>query len=36
MLSKLVDATGAVPEPAFRNSDADFRAAMTVGRRLVP
>ena len=34
MLSKLVDATGAVPEPAFQDSDLDFRAAMTVGRSL--
>jgi uncharacterized peroxidase-related enzyme len=34
MLSKLVDATGAVPEPAFHDSDEDFRAAMTVGRSL--
>ena len=34
MLSKLVDATGAVPEPAFHDSDEAFRAAMTVGRSL--
>jgi uncharacterized peroxidase-related enzyme len=34
MLSKMVDATGAVPEPAFRDSDEAFRAAMTVGRSL--
>jgi uncharacterized peroxidase-related enzyme len=34
MLSKLVDATGAVPEPSFHDSDEDFRAAMTVGRSL--
>lgn len=34
MLSKLVDATGAVPEPAFRDSDESFRKAMTVGRSL--
>jgi uncharacterized peroxidase-related enzyme len=34
MLSKMVDATGAVPEPAFRDSDESFRAAMTVGRPL--
>lgn len=34
MLSKMVDATGAVPEPAFHDSDEDFRAAMTVGRSL--
>jgi uncharacterized peroxidase-related enzyme len=33
MLSKMVDATGAVPEPAFNGSDESFRAAMTVGRR---
>jgi uncharacterized peroxidase-related enzyme len=33
MLSKLVDATGAVPEPAFQDADAAFRAAMTVGRK---
>ena len=32
MLSKLVDATGAVPEPAFHDSDEAFRKAMTVGR----
>ncbi len=34
MLSKLVDATGAVPEPAFQDSDEAFRKAMTVGRPL--
>ena len=34
MLSKLVDATGAVPEPAFHDSDESFRKAMTVGRSL--
>ena len=34
MLSKLVDATGALPEPAFQDSDEAFRAAMTVGRSL--
>ena len=34
MLSKMVDATGAVPEPAFHDSDETFRAAMTVGRSL--
>jgi alkylhydroperoxidase family enzyme len=34
MLSKLVDATGAVPEPAFHNADEAFRRAMTVGRPL--
>ena len=34
MLSKMVDATGAVPEPAFHDSDEAFRAAMTVGRKL--
>ena len=34
MLSKMVDATGAVPEPAFLDADAEFRAAMTVGRSL--
>jgi uncharacterized peroxidase-related enzyme len=34
MLSKLVDATGAVPEPAFHDGDAAFRVAMTVGRKL--
>ncbi|HEV8392293.1 MAG TPA: hypothetical protein VGQ35_20730 [Dongiaceae bacterium] len=33
-LSKFVDAVGAVPEPAFLDSDPDFRAAMTVGRSL--
>ena len=34
MLSKLVDATGAVPEPPFHDSDEDFCKAMTVGRSL--
>jgi uncharacterized peroxidase-related enzyme len=34
MLSKMVDATGAVPEPAFRDADEAFRKAMTVGRSL--
>jgi uncharacterized peroxidase-related enzyme len=34
MLSKMVDATGAVPEPAFLDADAEFRGAMTVGRSL--
>ena len=34
MLSKMVDATGAVPEPAFHDSDEAFRKAMTVGRSL--
>jgi uncharacterized peroxidase-related enzyme len=33
-LSKFVDATGAVPEPAFHDSDETFRKAMTVGRPL--
>jgi uncharacterized peroxidase-related enzyme len=33
-LSKFVDATGAVPEPAFHDSDEAFRKAMTVGRSL--
>jgi alkylhydroperoxidase family enzyme len=33
-LSKFVDATGAVPEPAFHDSDEAFRTAMTVGRPL--
>jgi uncharacterized peroxidase-related enzyme len=33
-LSKFVDATGAVPEPAFHDSDEIFRKAMTVGRPL--
>ena len=33
-LSKYVDATGAIPEPAFVDSDETFRAAMTVGRSL--
>ena len=33
-LSKFVDATGAVPEPAFVDADAAFRTAMTVGRSL--
>ena len=34
MLSKMVDATGAVPEPAFNDGDQAFRAAMAVGRKL--
>lgn len=34
MLSKFVDAVGAVPEPAFADSDPEFRSAMTVGRSL--
>lgn len=34
MLSKLVDATGAVPEPAFYDADEAFRKAMAVGRPL--
>lgn len=33
-LSKFVDATGAVPEPAFHDADDAFRKAMTVGRPL--
>ena len=33
-LSKFVDATGAVPEPAFHDTDEIFRKAMTVGRPL--
>ena len=33
-LSKFVDATGAVPEPAFVDDDPAFRAAMTVGRKV--
>ncbi|NJM93016.1 MAG: alkylhydroperoxidase [Rhodospirillaceae bacterium] len=33
MLSRMVDATGAVPEPAFYGDEA-FRKAMTVGRKL--
>lgn len=33
-ISKFVDATGAVPEPAFVDADEAFRAAMTVGRKL--
>ena len=33
-LSRFVDATGAIPEPAFVDDDAEFRAAMTVGRSL--
>lgn len=33
-LSKYVDAVGASPEPAFVDSDAEFRKAMTVGRPL--
>jgi len=34
LISKFVDATGAVPEPAFVDKDEAFRAAMTVGRSL--
>ena len=34
MLSKMVDATGAVPEPAFNDGDQAFRKAMSVGRSL--
>lgn len=34
MLSKMLDATGAVPEPAFHDSDEAFRAAMAVGRKI--
>jgi uncharacterized peroxidase-related enzyme len=34
MLSKMVDATGALPEPAFNEGDENFRAAMAVGRSL--
>jgi uncharacterized peroxidase-related enzyme len=33
-ISKFVDATGAVPEPAFVDNDEAFRKAMTVGRPL--
>jgi uncharacterized peroxidase-related enzyme len=33
-ISKFVDAVGAVPEPAFVDSDEAFREAMTVGRSL--
>ena len=33
-ISKFVDATGAIPEPAFVDADENFRAAMTVGRPL--
>jgi uncharacterized peroxidase-related enzyme len=33
-ISRFVDAMGAVPEPAFVDSDEAFRAAMTVGRPL--
>jgi uncharacterized peroxidase-related enzyme len=32
MVSRFFDATGAGPEPAFIDGDAEFRAAMTVGR----
>lgn len=35
MLSRLVDATGAVPEPAFQDADEAFRKAMTVGRPVI-
>lgn len=34
LISKFVDATGAVPEPAFVDADEAFRKAMTVGRKL--
>jgi uncharacterized peroxidase-related enzyme len=34
MLSRMVDATGAVPEPAFHDADRAFCKAMTVGRPL--
>jgi uncharacterized peroxidase-related enzyme len=33
-LSRFVDAVGAIPEPAFMDSDAEFRTAMTVGRAI--
>jgi uncharacterized peroxidase-related enzyme len=33
MLSRMVDATGAMPEPAFQDPDENFRTAMTVGRK---
>jgi hypothetical protein len=32
-LSRFVDAVGASPSPAFIDSDDEFRAAMTVGKR---
>lgn len=33
-VSRFFDATGASPEPAFIDADADFRAAMTVGKAI--
>jgi uncharacterized peroxidase-related enzyme len=33
-VSRFVDATGAGPEPAFLDTDADFRSAMTVGKAI--
>lgn len=33
-ISKFVDATGAVPEPAFIDANETFRTAMTVGRQM--
>lgn len=33
-VSRFFDATGAGPEPAFIDADADFRAAMTVGKAI--
>lgn len=33
-LSRFVDAVGAIPEPGFMDSDAEFRTAMTVGRAI--
>jgi uncharacterized peroxidase-related enzyme len=33
-ISKFVDATGAIPEPAFVDGDETFRSAMTVGRKI--
>jgi uncharacterized peroxidase-related enzyme len=33
-VARFFDATGAGPEPAFVDTDADFRSAMTVGREI--
>lgn len=33
-VARFFDATGAGPEPAFVDTDADFRSAMTVGKAI--
>jgi uncharacterized peroxidase-related enzyme len=33
-VSRFFDAVGAGPEPAFMDADADFRSAMTVGKKI--